>query len=91
MRAIYQIGFSAMMTSNPDRETCEAHGCDVVLMGNCYLLQIEDSEGRSRTWSMCSRDCYIEFDKYLEAYLSSQENHIATIDHGIPEEWGVGE
>ena len=90
MTQIRQIGFQAFCNHNPQMQTCCAKGCETVLFGEVHLLQLENEQGRTRTWEMCSVECYKKVDTWIEEYLSSElgDDLIAIIDGGIPEEWG---
>lgn len=86
---IRQIGFQAMCTHNPNMDQCNAKGCSNVLFGEIMILQLENEKCETRSWEMCSLDCYKHVDQRIEAWMSSKmgDDLVAIIDNGIPEDW----
>ena len=87
---VRQIGFIGFCNHNPQMERCAAKDCDQVLFGEVHLLQLQNEKGDSRTWEMCSCECYKKVDKWIEEYMSRTmgDDLIAIIDCGIPDDWG---
>ncbi len=86
-----QIGFQAMCTHNPKMETCCVTGCETILFGEVFILQITDSKDEVQTWEMCSAQCYSKMDQFIEAAMEAADDWLATVDNGIPEQWFKGE
>lgn len=83
---VRQLGFRAIVTHNPDMETCQCKDCDNVLFGEIYVMQFTIGE-EVREYELCSLKCYQETDARIEAELTRCEDFIAVIDNGQPEEW----
>ena len=87
MGQMRQLGFRAMCTHNPLMETCHVTGCETVLFGEIFVLQLTDDADEVQTWEMCSSQCYAKMDAFIEAAMEARCGLIAVIDDGIPEEW----
>ena len=92
MNVITQEAISVIVNHNPDMQTCAFEGCTKIIFGPCVMARVteEGSKGKkTKEWILCSPQCYVGFDKWFEyMYLEwAGEDHIATIDGGMPEEW----
>lgn len=86
--AVRQLGFIGICNHNPQMETCHLKGCDTVLFGEVYILQLESvAANRVETIELCSAACYRKMDSIIERILSDDDDFIAIIDAGIPEDW----
>ena len=92
MNRIEQSATSVIVNHNPDLEKCGMEECEEILFGPCIVAKMKEigpKGEKTKEWILCSPQCYVKFDQWFEEVylLWAGEDHIATIDFGMPDEW----